>query len=222
MSQDTFPFVEGEDTAAFEDEPSSNRRALFLAGGVAAALVLGAGGWLLLGGSSDSATSAVVFPPRTKHATTSSTTGTTKASKPLPAPYKEQLGRDPFRALYVIPVAAAAPAAPAAGTVTTPTGTTTGTGTTGTTTGTTPVTPVNKEYKLVLTRVYGAGKDTTAVFSIDGKNQVAKVGSKFGPTSEIVLLSIQQGPKAGQWTGVLQVGDGDPFDVVTGVPAFVR
>jgi len=89
-------------------------------------------------------------------------------------------------------------------------------------TGTTPLAPVDKEYKLVLTRVYGTGTDRTGVFTVDGKQELAKIGTKFGPTSEIVLLSFQQGPKPGQWTTVLQVGDGDPFDVVSGVAAYVR
>lgn len=74
----------------------------------------------------------------------------------------------------------------------------------------------------MLMRVFGEGKDQSAVFSIDGKQQTAKVGSTFGPTAEILLLSLQQGPEDAQWTAVLQVGDSDPFDVVTGEPAYVR
>jgi hypothetical protein len=148
-------------------------------------------------------------------------------AKKLPVAYKQQIGRDPFKALYVAPaVTAAAPAAAGTSTVvsTLPAATapapTTADG--AVSSDTTPVAPVDKEYKLVLTRVYGTGTDRTGVFTIDGKQELAKIGSKFGPTNEIVLLSFQQGPKAGQWTTVLQVGDGDPFDVVSGVAAYVR
>ena len=87
---------------------------------------------------------------------------------------------------------------------------------------TAPPEPAVKEYKLILKRVFGDGSDLSAVFTVDGKQMTAKVGSTFGPTAEIKLLSLQQGPKDEQWTAVLQVGDGDPFDVVTGEPVFVR
>jgi hypothetical protein len=227
MSQDTFPFAEGSDTAAFADEaePERNRKAVIAAGGVAAALVLAAAGYFFLGGSGDGAVDSAFVPGRVAHPAVAAPKSATKPAKKLPAPYKEQLGRDPFKALYVLPaVAQAGPGVTATGT-TAPgvTPAVSGTGTVPTTGGgTTPTTTANKEYKLILMRVYGTGTDRTAVFSIDGKQQVAKIGTKFGPTSEIVLLSMQQGPKAGQWTSVLQVGDGDPFDVVTGAPAYVR
>ena len=50
----------------------------------------------------------------------------------------------------------------------------------------------------------------------------AKVGETFGPTKEIRLISLQEGPGSGQWTAVLQVGDGGPFDAVTGQAVSVR
>ncbi len=157
-----------------------------------------------------------------------------RAAVTLPTAYADQIGRDPFRALYVQPAAVAAPPAPDPAAF--PVGLAQpGSGLTGggfagggTTTGgdATPsdpaAQPVNTTYKLVLGRVSGSAGDRTATFSIDGKQQVAKVGTKFGPTSEIILLSFQEGPKPGQWTTVLQVGDGDPFDVVTGTPVYVR
>ena len=242
----TFPFVD-EDLAPFPEETEGfrSKRNLILAGGLGA-VVLAAGGYFLFGGSGGGGTES--FVPIVHHAprvAAAPVKPVVKAAVKLPAPYKEQLGRDPFKALFVVPAAAAAPvgAAPGAVTVggvapagttpvpagttptsTTPTSTTPTTVGTGTSVGTgaTPVAPVDKTYKLVLVRVYGSGKDQTAVYSIDGKQQVAKLGSKFGPTSEIVLLSIQQGPKAGQFTTVLQVGDGDPFDVITGVATYVR
>jgi hypothetical protein len=189
------------------------------------ALVLGAAGYLLLGGGDETSTTMtpVVHRPRAVGAAAAVARTVTAPAKKLPVAYQEQLGRDPFRALYVVPAVNSAPVStsavggvlPGAGT-----GVPAGVGATGT--GTAPTVAANKEYKLLLGRVYGTGKDRTAVFSIDGKSQVAKIGSKFGPTSEILLISLQQGPKAGQWTSVLQVGDGEPFDVVTAVPAYVR
>ena len=221
-----------------QEEVAEHKRPIrLIAAGIAAAVALAGGGYLLLGSGGSAPTSN--FVPLTHHRAPKVPTIVTKAAPPkvkLPVAYKAQIGRDPFKPLYVEPAVAPAAAAVAApGTPVAPvtpglptgTGPAPGTGTAAAPgspagTGVTPVTPADKTYTLVLRRVYGTGKDRTAVFSIDGKQQVAKLGSKFGPTSEIVLLSMQQGPKAGQWTTVLQVGDGDPFDVVTGVPTPVR
>lgn len=223
MSENTYPFA-GDDTAPYDDAPAESNRSRVLAfGALAAAVVLGGGYLLFGGGSSDelTASSDVVRPARAVKPEI--------AKRPvlatLPVKYDEQIGRDPFRALYVLPapVAVAAP-----GTAGSPGGLLPFFGGTGSTSGGAagPAFPAGaptaQTYKLVLTRVYGTAADRTAVFSIDGKQQVAKIGTKFGPTSEIILLSFQQGPKPGQWTTGLQVGDGDPFDVVTGVPAYVR
>ncbi len=99
----------------------------------------------------------------------------------------------------------------------------TGTGTLGDgTTASGPDAPTAREYALVLKRVYGTGKDQTAEYTIDGRKVVAKIGVRFGPTNEIRLISLQEGPKDGQWTSVLQVGDGEPFDAVTGDEVSVR
>jgi hypothetical protein len=48
------------------------------------------------------------------------------------------------------------------------------------------------------------------------------VGSTFGPTAEILLIGLTEGPDAGMWTATLQVGDDAPFDVKIGEPAYVR
>ena len=240
MSDSTFPFASEQEDAAFDE--GSNRRPIVIVGGVVAALVLGAGGYLLLGGGGGATNDSFVAPhvagaaaraaaaaAKTNAAAKAHPAGASTAVKKLPTAYKEQIGRDPFKALYVVPaVTSDAPVTvgtstvvstlPGAGApVTPPVASSTDTGT-----GTTPVAPVDKTYKLVLSRVYGTGTDRTGVFSVDGKQELAKVGTKFGPTGEIVLLSFQQGPKPGQWTTVLQVGDGDPFDVVSGVAAYVR
>jgi len=103
----------------------------------------------------------------------------------------------------------------------------TGTGGTGTPTPAAPTAPTaptartEERYKLILLRVFGEGVDQSASFSIDGSEQTAKVGSVFGPHAEILLLELTEAP-VGTWTATLQVGDGDPFDVVVGEPAYVR
>jgi hypothetical protein len=125
----------------------------------------------------------------------------------------------------------AARAAPGTGTGTSGSGTGTGgtgsTGTGGSGTGSTGGTggtggqPTGEKHKLILLRVFGEGPDRSASFSIDGQEQTAKVGSIFGPSSQILLLELTEGP-AGHWTATLQVGDGAPFDVAHGEPAFVQ
>ena len=222
MSQDTFPFAVGEDTGQYDDADAASKKKLVLAGGVVAAVVLGAGAFLFLGGGGSS--EGDTFIPRAPRVSQGAAAPKTAAKAPvskLPVKYAEQIGRDPFKALYVEPVAVVAPVETTTTTSST-SGTTATAGSTEAGTGSTPTAPVVADHKLVLTRVYGSGADQTAVFTIDGKDQVAKVGTKFGPTSELELISIQAGPKAGKWTVELVVGDGAPFDVVTGVPTYVR
>jgi hypothetical protein len=70
---------------------------------------------------------------------------------------------------------------------------------------------------MALLSVDGGQAARTAVFTIDGAQQRVAVGESFGPSDSVLLLSLQQGPDAGQWTAVVQLGQGEPFDVVTGV-----
>lgn len=216
---------------AVEAAPTDKRK-LALIGGVAA-VALAAGGWFLLHGSGGSSGPALGLPAgglakpaAVKPATLKSVAkpaAKEKAALLVPAASTVKLGRDPFHALYIVP--AAAPAA-AVGTGTAAPGTSTS-GTTGSSTGTssgtstTPAAPVSTTYALKLVRVYGAGKDLTAVFSVAGKTQLAKAGSVFGRSQEIKLLSMQQGAK-GVWTAVIQVGDGQPFDAPTGEILYVQ
>ena len=236
MTEPYNPFgaVAENDPVPDEQEDAGSRRNLVALGGLAAVLLAGGAYFLLSGGEEVTDTTAASSAPR---AATPAVLAPPKAVK-LPVATQVQLGRNPFRALYVQPPPAP-PAPPVTPTDTTPVlvgGGLGGTGSGGTVAppssgGSAPPAPVQpapakpaeKVYRLVLTRVYGdSGKDLTAVFTIDGKQQTARVGSTFGPTAEIKLLSLQEGPKAAQWTAVLQVGDGDPFDIVTGEPAFVR
>lgn len=222
MSENTFPFP-GDEAPSYEEAAADgNRSRILVFGALAAAVVLG-GGYLLLGGGDSSELTAANDVVRPSRVVKAAEAAKTPVLATLPVKYDEQIGRDPFRALYVqpAPAAVAAPAVPVPSGVLVPVFGGTGSG--GAAGPAAPGgAPTTQTYKLVLTRVYGTAADRTAVFAIDGKQQVAKIGTKFGPTSEIILLSFQEGPKPGQWTTVLQVGDGDPFDVVTGVPAYVR
>ena len=71
---------------------------------------------------------------------------------------------------------------------------------------------------LALLRTEGTDTARSAVFTVDGAEQVVAVGEAFGADGSLLLLSLQQGPEQGGWTAVVQQGSGDPFDVVTGVP----
>lgn len=206
----------------------TNRKTLFVAVGVAAALALGGGGYFLLSGGGSSSSSPSAAPvvhfghqgaPKAPVAAPAQVTHRVV----LPAVYKGQIGRDPFKPQYVAPPAPTSTGAGASGTTSTPTSTSTST-TTSTSSGSTSTAaappPAQKVHTLILTRVYGSGSDRTAVFSIDGKTQLAKVGSVFGPVSEIKLLSFTQTSKG--WTCTIQVGDADPFDVGIGQKAYVN
>ncbi len=207
--------ITSEHTA--DETSSADNKKKIIAAGVLGALVLGYGGYTLLSG--DDTVSEESFVPTKRVPITKAKVSPVKVKKApakpatVPAVSAVMLGRDPFLALYTVPVAAA-PAAPVVSTPITTGGTDGGTST--------PITspPVAKTYPMKLVRVYGTGKDLTGAFSVDGKSQTAKVGGVFGATSELKLLSLQQGNK-GVWTAVVQVGDADPFDAMAGQVYYV-
>lgn len=227
------PFSAADEPEAYAPEQDAasadggRNKVLVIALGAVVGVALAAGGFLFLSGGGDDEE----FAPVARAARPAAVAPAPSAQPKLPAPANLTLGRNPFRALYVEPAPAPAPEPPA---VTPPITTDGGSnpviiigggasgGTTGGGAAPAPQQPTAKEHKLVLLRVFGTGKDQSASFSIDDKQQTAKVGTTFGPTAEILLLSLQEGPKEGQWTAVLQVGDGDPFDVILGEPVFVR
>jgi hypothetical protein len=227
MTLNTFAPPSVDEAPAVQEPASTSRRTVLVAGGVAAALALGGGGYVLLSGGSDTpADTAITSPLGTRHLVTPTVKKQAKpAVKPVvkvPPTSTVPLGRDPFHALYLLPVVSA-PTAQVAPTTTTPGTTTTSTGSTGSTTSNPapPTSTAPKSYKLVLTRVYGSGKDMTGVFSVGGKTMVAKVGSVFGPTQEIRLFSLAQNAK-GVWTATIQVGDSEPLDAVKGQAIYVQ
>jgi hypothetical protein len=216
MSQDPFPFAESTEGAPYADEPERNRKAVLVAGGVAAALLVAAGGYLFLGGSDDETASTAFVPKRAPKAAAVAPKTVTKPKK-LPAVYKERLGRDPFRALYVVPAAAAAGApasAPATPTTTGTTGTTTptSTGTTGTST-----TPTTTRYTLKLVSISKPSPEvrfTTWKVGADTKTVIP--AQRFGKYGEIVVLAFAKNAKGVVDKAIIQVGDDSPMDVTIG------
>lgn len=216
-----FPFAADEATAdgAVTGQGNSNKKALIVAGGVVAALLLGAGGYFLTSGGSDSSQAASTRPagkavPKVvgKKATAPKPSVVVAAPKPvqLPAVFKEQLGRDPFKPLYVQPVVAAGPAGP-----TSATGTTGTTGTNGTTgTGTT----ANAPYSLKLTALTVGNGDQASTFSflVSGASKTVLPAQRFGKYGELVVLAYTKN-SAGKVTGaVVQVGDDQPGRIALG------
>ena len=234
MTESPFPSTSAEPTSDTEAAPAG-RRGRVVAGGLLVALALGAGAFFLLGGDSADAEQELSAPGQVRAAAAPAPAATTTA---LPAVSTVELGRNPFKALYVQPVAApaaapvtapvaAAPPAPPTGTVQQPPPPT----------GTAPPAPAppppppssdtgdqplpGHMHEVQLASVTGDGDAQKALFSIDGKQYTVQIGDTFGPTKHLLLVSLQQGPGDDDWTAVVQVGDGDPFDVVTGDPVFV-
>ncbi len=128
---DSFGFSADPDPGAPEGT-SGNRRTILVAAGLAGVMALGAGAYFLLSGSpADPVTSVALYRPPVHRVIpprhTAPAPAPTKAAPAaqLPTASLEHLGRNPFRALYVQPVAVTS-TAPTSGT-----GTSTGTGSTG-------------------------------------------------------------------------------------------
>jgi len=128
---DSFGFSADPDPGAPEGT-SGNRRTILVAAGLAGVMALGAGAYFLLSGSpADPVTSVALYRPPVHRVIpprhTAPAPAPTKAvpAAQLPTASLEHLGRNPFRALYVQPVAVTS-TAPTGGT-----GTSTGAGSAG-------------------------------------------------------------------------------------------
>ena len=124
MSESSFPFdTQADPVSPIDETEGGSRKPLLLVGGLVGALALGAGAFLLLGGSGADDELALGVPPSLP-----------SAAAPAPAPEEvlvvpaatsEVIGRNPFKAKYVAPVAA-----PASTETTSTTGSAAGSGTT--------------------------------------------------------------------------------------------
>ncbi len=216
-----FPFGDVANTAV-QEEPARPRRALVVGGGLLAAVAVGAGAFLFLSGRGGNG-AVTAAPPARSGVAGPFAVGPTASPTPspsavgLPAPTIEHVARNPFKALYVVPVAAgpAAPAAPgAAPTVVpgapapapvtpTPSPTVTPTAPTPAPTGD-PTAPT--VYAVKLLSISGG----SASMVVDGKTMSIIVGQRFGREGELVVLSM------GRSSLVLQVGADTPLPLVIG------
>jgi hypothetical protein len=203
-----------------QNEESGSSKTLVIALGAIAGVALAAGAFLFVGGGDDSDELApVARAPRAAAPATAS------PAPKLPAPANLTLGRNPFRALYVEPVAVAE--APAGG-VTTPTDPTDGgtsvilvpaadSGTGAPAPGTAQPAPAPAPAPAVQSTVrllsVDSGKEDgnpVATFDYDGAKVSGGVGDVMA--GKLLLLSLQR-DHTGSWFVNLQLGDGDPFEV---------
>lgn len=217
-----------------ETADNGNRNKLLAVGAAAGVLVLLIVAFFLMkGGGTDT---AMGVPPVIPGATDGGAKAPV-ADKPvtLPKTYKDAVGRDPFKALYVAPVEAPAdpaavgdgsqtglpdvPDAPPVVSVPTDTGTNTDTGTD---TGTDTTAPPSANYApvwIALESVQGTKSATFLVGYSNGKRaKQVTFDDIVAPTrtlqtqfaSVFALLSIQDG------TVTVQFGDATPFDLAPG------
>lgn len=217
MSQDTFPFAADEDTSY--DESKSSRKALMAAGGVAV-VVLGAAGYFLLGGGGGSATDMAFVPPVHRAAAAAPNATAPKAPVKLPTAYTAPLGRDPFKALYVVPVAA-----PATTTTAAPTSTSTSTSTSTTPispSGTSLSAPTSTRYSLKLVSISKPSPEVRfSTWLVDGKSTTVIPAQRFGKYGEIVVLAFSKNAAGVVDSAIIQVGDDSPIPVKIGATVSV-
>jgi hypothetical protein len=191
-------------------EEARTRTPVLVAAGLAAALALGGGGYFLLSGSEEPVSSAPLSTGVTKTTRKAAPVVKKPAVKPavktVPVVAKARLGRDPFRALYVEPVAAPVGGGPAQA----PTSTTT-------TTGGSFAPKGGEEYPLQLMSISreGAANKTTYffTFTVGGLKKTVMQGQRFGKYGELVVLGYVTNSKGAVVGAVLQVGDDNPFPI---------
>lgn len=196
----------------FEEAPAEEGRTrtpVLVAAGLAAALALGGGGYFLLSGSEEPVSSAPLSTGVTKAPRKATPVVRKPVAKPavktVPVVAKAQLGRDPFRALYVEPVKS---------TATTPTSTTP--------TSTTPsggsfAPAAGEEYPLRLESISREGAANARTyfftFTVGGVRKTVMQGQRFGKYGELVVLGYVTNSKGAVVGAVLQVGDDNPFPI---------
>jgi hypothetical protein len=190
-----------------------------------AALVIGAGYFLLGSGGSAADEEFIPRAPRAAKAAAAPQTAVKTTAKKLPAAYQDQIGRDPFKALYVVPVAA--PAAASVPTTTTTSSTASTGSTTTTSTGDTASTsatqaapapaPVTTRYPLKLVSISQTNDEARfTTWSVDGQKTTVLPAQRFGKYGELVVLAFSKNAQGTVDTAILQVGDDSPMEVAVG------
>ena len=180
-----------------EDQPSRSRSKL-LAVGLALALSLVTAGYAALSALSGSAPESAPVAQVPRPVVTKPSLRPSPKALRVPVVYTEQLGRDPFAPLYVVPVAAPVPGATAATAA--------------------PVASPGAKYPLKLTGVTPASPSaaTTVAFLVSGAPKRVLLNQRFGTHGELLVLSVNTSA-AGKVTGVtVQVGDDQPAVIKIG------
>ena len=222
MSQDTFPFVATDDAGHYDEADAANKKKLAIVGGLIA-LALGAAAFLFLGGG-DSGEGDVFIPraPRAAKAVVAPPAAKKAVAKKLPVAYGDQIGRNPFQALYV--VSAAAPASTSSTTATTavPASTSSTSSTSSTTSSTsasqsvTPAAPTTTRYALKLVSIGTSPEARSTTWTVDGTRTTVLPAQKFGKYGELVVLAFSKNAQGAVDKAILQVGDDSPMEVAVG------
>jgi hypothetical protein len=207
---------------AGESSEGSQRKGLVLVGGAVGLLVLAGAGWFLLHGGSNGNTDyslpphkvpAVMQQPTKATAAKTMQKSSVPATSKLPPASSVKIGRDPFAALYVTPVAPVA--APSTAPSTSPS-------TPGTTTSATD-TASNVRYTIVLTKVASdPGGAKLYTFKIGTASKTVLAAQRFGKYGELVVLTYVKSSKGSVIGAVLQVGDDNPIQIPVGVKVSVQ
>lgn len=220
MTDSPFSFQTTEDPPAFSDEPGTDGRRNAVLFGALGAVVLAAGAFFFLGGGGDE-TDEVAFTPSKRTPRVEVSAAPLVPAAALPAVAKVPLGRNPFRALYVQPVAAPAPApkppppppppppAPA------------------------PIVVVNnvpppaapqpapapaQRTVQLLSVATPAGAPAVGTFLLDGKQLTGSKGMLLG--GKLLVLDLQQDVRG--WFALLQFGESAAFEVSKGQEVVIQ
>ena len=212
MTESAFPFEPVEQAPAFTDEPEGRSRSTLVGLGALGVVLLTAGAVFFLGGgdgAQDAAFTPVQRAPQVQVPAAALEQATT-----LPTASNVTLGRNPFLALYVEPVAAPVEASPTPVASPAPTAApiivinNPPAATTSPAPAAEPV-PVRSTVKLTSVDATDPGRPVGS-FVLDGKEyQGAKDAVLAG---KLLVLDLQQ-EADGDWFAILQVGDGSPFEV---------
>jgi hypothetical protein len=220
MSQTTFPFADTDtSTEAWVEDAPENKRNVLIVAVAAAVAVLFLGWFLFLRGGSDPAMTGFPHAPRAAGVAAQKPAVKAPTTKKLPTAYKAEIGRDPFKALYVVPVSQ--PASNVAPVATTPVAPVAAapasSGSTSSSTSTSTSTTTSR-YALKLISISKPSGSEVQFFtwSVAGKRTVVIPAQRFGKYGELVVLAYEHNA-AGTVTGaVIQVGDDTPIDVSIG------
>ena len=217
MSQDTFPFAATDDAGHYDEADAANKKKLAIVGGLIA-LALAAAAFLFLGGG-DSEEGDVFIPraPRAAKAVVAPPAAKKAVAKQLPVAYGDQLGRNPFQALYVL----SAPASTSSTTATTaiPASTSSTSSTTSSTSASqsvTPAAPTTTRYALKLVSIGTSPEARSTTWTVDGTRTTVLPAQKFGKYGELVVLAFSKNAQGAVDKAILQVGDDSPMEVAVG------